>query len=121
MHNAMRCPHGYSEIDADECDQCLALEAAKIDVLRETRIMLETYTPPEASGMRARLLTAAGIYVSMKLHDWRQKPVVLGVLREIIRVALPAPNERLLVAEQFVLVELSFEAHAREDHNAISF
>lgn len=108
----LRCQHGYMEQDIDECVDCLHLEAVRLEVLREADRMLCAYT--EDTATRALMATAMGRFVSMKLHDARRAPNVLHTLRGIIKYALPAPNERAMIAQQLMLTDLSFEARLPE-------
>lgn len=107
-----RCPHGYPEADSDGCDDCLYLAVVRLDVLREADRMLCAYTDDTTT--RALMATAMGRFVSMKLHDARKAPQVMHTLREVIRQALPAPSERLMIAQQVMLTDLSFEARLPE-------
>jgi hypothetical protein len=107
-----RCAHGVPLVDADECYDCMALEVAKMGIIREAIAMLQSYTDDTAT--HAVMATAFGRFVSMKLHDPRRAPQVLHSLREVIRQALPAPKERLMIAQQVMLTDLSFEARLPE-------
>jgi hypothetical protein len=107
-----KCAHGIPLVDADECFDCMSLEVAKMGVVREAVETLKAYTDDTAT--QALLATAFGRFVSMKLHNPEHAPHVLRTLREVVRQALPAPKERLMIAQQLILTDLSFEARLPE-------
>jgi hypothetical protein len=108
---ATRCSHGVSFIDADECKDCLRLEAAKLNMLIDFAGMIEALTDIDDSATRALAMTAIGRYLSMKLHNADDAPRVFNELAEILWRQLPcAPEERMTV-QAMLLTELSFSAY----------
>lgn len=111
---AVRCAHGYNFQDADECQECLQLETAKIQVLRTVEFMLMDATAPDDRVTRALVMTAAGHYVSMKLHQPEAAARVLAGITAVMDHCLPASPDEILLAQQQFLTELSFEARDPE-------
>jgi hypothetical protein len=110
----MRCHHGVPLADADECDDCLALEAAKIRTLASLTAEVMNLTDADDSATRALFLTAAGRYVSMKMHKPADAPKVLHALKGILREQLPCAPEERLQQQALLLTSMSFSAHEPE-------
>jgi hypothetical protein len=111
---AARCPHGVLLVDADECNECLRLEAAKLAVLANLAGMLDAMTDPEDSATRALAMTAFGRYLSMKMHNADQAVAMFNTLAEIAHNQLPCDHEERMIAQAMLLTELSFSAHTPE-------
>jgi hypothetical protein len=110
----LRCPHGYLNIDADECNECLRLEGAKLRVLANLAQMLESVTDIDDSATRALAMTAFGRYLSMKMHHAEQARQMFDELAGLMLNQLPCePDERMQV-RALLLTELSFSAHMPE-------
>jgi hypothetical protein len=114
-HFSVVCPHGYRNVDADECRECLMLEVAKQQVIHSVEHLLAQYVDPDDNTTRALVLTAAGHYVSMKLNRPEQSAKILHAIDQVLQHTLPAPPDERLIAQQHFLTELSFEAHDPEE------
>ena len=121
LNFSITCPHGYRNIDADECEQCLRLEVAKIQVIKSVEQILEEYTDKDDSATRALVLTAAGHYVSMKMNKPEDSSRVLNGILAPLQESLPAPKEERLLAQQQFLTRLSYEALEPEENECLSF
>jgi hypothetical protein len=110
----LKCAHGYNLTDADECQDCLKLETAKIQVLKAVEFLLYDCTEASDNVTRALVMTAAGHYVSMKLHAPEKATMVLRGITAVMEHSLPAPPEEILLAQQQFLAEMSFEAREPE-------
>jgi hypothetical protein len=107
---SVTCSHGYRNVDADECTDCLQLEVAKMQVLKSVEDILREYVDIDDNVTKALILTAAGHYVSMKMNKPEDQSRVLNGIVATIQHSLPAPAEERLLAQQQFLTELSFEA-----------
>ena len=121
LNYSTTCAHGCMLQDIDECNECLELEIAKIKVLRDLERSLPYYVSADDNVTRALVLTAAGSYVSMKVHKPKQGPLALQAITEVLGHALPAPPDERMLAQQQFLTELSIEARLPEDLPCQSF
>jgi hypothetical protein len=112
---SVTCSHGYRNIDADECRECLKLEVAKQQVLTTVERIIREYTDEDDTTTRALVMTAAGHYVSMKLNKPEESARVLNGVTAVIQHTLPAGKEERLLAQQQFLTDLSFEAYEPEE------
>lgn len=121
LNYSTTCAHGYMLQDIDECDDCITLEVAKMKALRDLERSLPYYVSSDDNVTRALVMTAAGSYVSMKVHKPKQAPLALQAITECLGHALPAPPDERMLAQQQFLTELSIEARLPEELACQSF